>query len=285
MFVAVNGCQLFFDTYGSALSVQTDCVQEKVTILMIHGGPGIVDHTMYVEFWSRFSDVAQVVFLDQRGCGRSERSTPENWTLKQWADDIAEFCKILGIHKPIIAGVSMGGHVMCEYATRYPDQPGGLIFCNTEARVLLDEVCQKFKTLGGDQAADAAQRHLTSPDPESNKDYLQHCVPHYAKHAYTPAEIARCIQNLDVFYHYYKNFLTKFNYLAALSVIQCPTLLMTGELSPLHLSARAEEMRAAIKPTLAQLHFFKEAGAPVYKDSPQEAEEVVRGFLKGLSTK
>ena len=149
MFVTINGCRLFFDVYGSKLAITPNSAQEKPTLLVLHGGPGLVDHTLYVEFWSQFADIAQVVFLDQRGCGRSERSSREKWNLSQWANDIHEFCQQLGIEKPILAGISMGGHVMCEYISRYPEKVGGLIFCNTEAHFIPEDVYHQFAQLGG----------------------------------------------------------------------------------------------------------------------------------------
>lgn len=81
MYIDIRGCKLFFDVYGSKLDILADTVKEKPTLLVIHGGHGLADHTLYPEFWSQFQDVAQVVFLDQRGCGRSECDDPQQWNL------------------------------------------------------------------------------------------------------------------------------------------------------------------------------------------------------------
>ena len=72
MYITVNETKLFFDVYGSKLSIKPDKVEKKPTIIVLHGAHGCSDHTNYVEFWSQFSDIAQVIFLDQRGCGRNE---------------------------------------------------------------------------------------------------------------------------------------------------------------------------------------------------------------------
>lgn len=92
--------------------------------------------------------------------------------------------------------------------------------------------------------------------------------------------INRCKQHIEVFTHFYKNYIRSFDYLNDLKKIQCPTLFMVGASSPLHLPIRAEEMAKQIAPELVTLHSFKNAGAPVYKDSPEEAEKVVRHFLE-----
>ncbi|MEM9243323.1 MAG: alpha/beta hydrolase [Pseudomonadota bacterium] len=199
MYIKINGCQLFFDTYGSKLDIQKKSVEEKPTLLVLHGGPGIVDHTLYVDFWSQFSNIAQVIFLDQRGCGRSEKRTPAEWHLQQWADDAKKFCEVLNIAKPIIAGVSMGGHVMCDFITQYPSEAGGLIFCNTEAQFIVEEVCQAFGRLGGELAESSARQYFTAPSPESAKNYQEHCGKHLITRGfYTPEALTRCKQNMAV---------------------------------------------------------------------------------------
>jgi proline iminopeptidase len=283
MYITINQCRLFFDVYGSSLAIGPNSVKTKPILLILHGGPGLVDHSIYVEFWAQFADIAQVVFLDQRGCGRSDYRSAKEWNLETWADDVHIFCQTLGIEKPIIAGISMGGHVLCEFNSRYPEQAGGLIFCNTEARFIIDDICSKLGELGGTEVAEIARKQLTNPSPETAKLYQEKCVKFYAKNAYTSQELGRCLQNMEVFSHYYKNHISAFSYLDSLSTIQCPTLLMAGALSPLHLPARAKEMFAKIKPSLATLHIFEQAGAPVYKDSPEEAEKVVREFLEKLA--
>lgn len=279
MFITINNCKLFFDVYGSKLDIQPTLVKEKPTLIVLHGGHGMLDHTLYVEFWSKFSNIAQVIFLDQRGCGRSDKRTAAEWNLEYWADDLHEFCQILGIKQPILAGISMGGHVICEYIRHHADNVGGLIFCHTEARFILDDVCKKLAELGGAEIAEIARKQFTDPTPESAKAYQEKCVKYYGKNSYTPTEIARCVQQIEVFSHYYKNQILNFNYVADLKHIKCPTLFMVGELSPLHLPARAKEMADQITPELVTMHLFKNAGAPVYKEFPEESENVVRDFL------
>jgi len=105
MKVLVNGVRLFFDVEGAGLTPAGDVMREKPTLLLLHGGPG-ADHSLYKPAFSALSDVAQVVYLDHRGNGRSDRASEETWTLAQWADDVHEFCNVLGIENPIVYGAS-----------------------------------------------------------------------------------------------------------------------------------------------------------------------------------
>lgn len=282
MDITINDCKIFFDVYGSKLDILPDRVIEKPTLIVLHGGHGMVDHTVYVNFWSRFSDIAQVILIDQRGCGRSDQRNSSEWNLKQWAEDLHIFCRLLGINQPIIAGVSMGGHVMLDYIRRYPDEAQALIFCNTEAQFILEDVCAVMERKAGKNVAELLRKQFTQPTPETQKEYQQKCVPHYGKKGYTQNEVSRCIQHPEVFVHYCKDELLQFNYLDALDKIKVPTLLMVGQESPLHPPIRAFEMTDRIEKSLVEMHVFEGAGAPVYNDAPAEAEQVVRQFVRSL---
>ena len=119
MHVRVNGVRLFFDVEGLSLVPDGPAMREKPTLLMLHGGPGS-DHSIYKPDYAGLADIAQVVYLDHRGNGRSEDGPKEAWTLAQWGDDVRAFCDALGIVNPIVLGASFGGMVALAYATRHP---------------------------------------------------------------------------------------------------------------------------------------------------------------------
>lgn len=123
MKVLVNNAHLYFDVEGAGLRPQGAAMIQKPTLLLLHGGPG-ADHSLYKPAFSALADIAQVVYLDHRGNGRSDRTSEESWTLAQWADDVHAFCNSLDIQRPIVYGASFGGMVAMAYATRYPTHPG-----------------------------------------------------------------------------------------------------------------------------------------------------------------
>ena len=133
MHVSVNGVRLFFDVEGAKLVPDGPVMREKPVLLMLHGGPG-ADHSIYRPAYSALADIAQIVYLDHRGNGRSEDGPREGWNLAQWGDDVRAFCDALGIVDPIVLGASFGGMVALAYATRHPDHPSKLIVISTEAR-------------------------------------------------------------------------------------------------------------------------------------------------------
>jgi pimeloyl-ACP methyl ester carboxylesterase len=58
-------------------------IRAKPTLILLHGGPGF-DHMSYKPAFSALSDIAQIVYLDHRGNGRSSsagsRPLMDLWT-------------------------------------------------------------------------------------------------------------------------------------------------------------------------------------------------------------
>src|SRR6516162_668156 len=161
MRVLVNGVRLFFDVEGARLVPDGRHMREKPTLLLLHGGPGL-DHSLYKPALSTLADVAQVVFLDHRGNGRSDPGPNESWTLAQWADDVRAFCDALEITRPIVYGASFGGMVALAYATRHPDHPAKLVLVSTEAKggSHRERRVALFERLGGPEVGALARRRF-----------------------------------------------------------------------------------------------------------------------------
>src|SRR5262245_58636385 len=118
MHILVNGVRLFFDVEGAKLVPDGNAMREKPTLILLHGGPGC-DHSISKPAYSALADIAQVVYLDHRGNGRSDDGPRATWTLAQWGDDVRAFCDALGIVRPVVLGASFGGMVAAAYATRH----------------------------------------------------------------------------------------------------------------------------------------------------------------------
>lgn len=145
MHISINGTKIFFEVYGAKLDRSGPTLKEKPTFIFLHGGAGL-DHTPYIDFWARFSDVAQIIFIDQRGCGRSDISSQDKWNLKQWGHDVHDFCQALNIEKPIVGGISFGGYVALSYLIQFPNSPLGLILSDTEAHVNKERYLNKVSS-------------------------------------------------------------------------------------------------------------------------------------------
>ena len=188
MHVSVNGVRLFFDVEGAKLVPDGPVMREKPVLLMLHGGPGS-DHSIYRPAYSALADIAQIVYLDHRGNGRSEDGPKECWNLAQWGDDVRAFCDALGIANPIVLGASFGGMVALAYATRHPDHPSKLILISTEARggSYPDRRVELFERFGGPEVGALARRRFLEfrghPDQASRDAWRRLAMPLYFAHS------------------------------------------------------------------------------------------------------
>src|SRR3954451_11405195 len=158
MFISVHGVRLFFDVEGEKFVPDGPVMREKPVLLMLHGGPG-ADHSIYRPAYSALADIAQVVYLDHRGNGRSEDGPRERWNLAQWGDDVHAFCEALGITDPVVLGASFGGMVALAYATRHPTHPSKLVLISTAAAggSHLEHRVKLFERFGGPEAGAMAR--------------------------------------------------------------------------------------------------------------------------------
>ena len=112
-----GGVRLYVDVDGAGLVPDGRQMREKPTLICMHGGPGF-DHSAFKPAFGQLTDLAQVVYYDHRGHGRSDPRPSSEWTLDVWADDVVRLCDALGIEKPIVLGQSFGGFVAQRYIAK-----------------------------------------------------------------------------------------------------------------------------------------------------------------------
>jgi pimeloyl-ACP methyl ester carboxylesterase len=289
MRVSIGDVRLFFDVDGASLRPDGAHMREVPTLVLVHGGPGGGDHAWFKPLFGQLRDVAQVVYFDQRGCGRSDRSTPDRWNLAQWGDDIRAFCDALAIAKPVVLGVSSGGPVVMSYATRNPDHPGRLILCSATARWRIDRVLAAFERLGGAEARRIAERFWRNPNYENQVEYMRMAAPlivpvslkrpfNERDAAFLKNHLARPFSNQEVADFFFGREWKTFNLLPELKRIRCPALVLS-DADPLVGRDDADDMVAAMPGHLVQHEHFPEAGHGIAADAPARFFSVVRRFI------
>jgi len=284
MHVVVNGVRLFFDVEGASLVPDGPTMREKPTLVLLHGGPGF-DHSIYKPGFSTLADVAQVVFLDHRGNGRSDPGPRDRWTLAQWADDVRAFCEALGIARPIVYGASFGGTVALAYATRHPAHPAKLVLVSTEAagRTHLDRRVALFERFGGPEVGALARRRFVDDQTDAStlEDWLRLAFPLYTRTPRNPDVARRAVRHAEVL-----RWFTRpggeghtFNLLPALSRVQCPTLVLGGEEDPMTPIECQADIAAALPAHLVRFERFAGCGHAVVPDAPERAMAVIRAFI------
>ena len=287
MHVSVNGVRLFFDVEGTKLVPDGPVMREKPTLLLLHGGPG-ADHSIYRPAYSALSDIAQIVYLDHRGNGRSEDGPQESWTLAQWGDDVRAFCDAVGIVDPIVLGASFGGMVALSYATRHPDHPSKLILISTEAvgGSWPERRVDLFERFGGPEVGALARRRFLEvrgqPDQAWLDAWRRLAMPHYTRIPRDPDTARRAVNRPEVLRWFSRpgGESQAFNMLVELGRIRCPTLVLGGEDDPIHPIESQADIAAALPPHLVQFERFKDCRHAVIPDAPERAFAVIGDFIR-----
>jgi pimeloyl-ACP methyl ester carboxylesterase len=286
MHVSVNGVRLFFDVEGAKLVPDGPTMQEKPTLLLLHGGPGF-DHSIYKPAYSALADVAQIVYLDHRGNGRSEDGPREGWTLAQWGDDVRTFCEVLGIADPIVLGASFGGMVALAYATRHPTHASKLVLVSTAAAgdEYLERRVELFERFGGPEVGALARRRLLEeqghPDQASVQAWVRLAMPHYTRIPRDPDMARRAVNRPEVLQWFTRpgGESHSFNFFADLDRIQCPTLVLGGEDDPIHPIESQADIAAALPPHLVRFERFVDCRHACIQDAPEPTLAAIRRFI------
>ena len=141
------GVRLFVDIEGAGWVPDGPRLRQQPTLVLLHGGPGY-DHSGFKPLFSQLADVAQIVYVDHRGHGRSDRRPPAEWTLDTFADDVVRLCDALGIDQPIVLGQSFGGFVAQRYLARHPRHPGKVVLSSTSHHMGLARKPKAWSTKG-----------------------------------------------------------------------------------------------------------------------------------------
>src|ERR1700729_2922974 len=119
-YVEGAGAAIYFKTLGRGLP-----------LLLLHGGPG-ADHSDFLPALQPMARHCQLVLIDERGSGRSERlKNPKGYTLNHMVKDIERVRKHLRVRQFVVLGHSFGGILAQAYATRHPGRVLGLVLAGT----------------------------------------------------------------------------------------------------------------------------------------------------------
>jgi proline iminopeptidase len=272
------GVRLFVDVEGTQFVPDGPVLREKPTLVLLHGGPGF-DHSAFRPFFGRVADIAQVIYVDHRGHGRSDRRPPEEWTLDTFADDVVRLCDALGIARPIVLGQSFGGFVAQRYIDRHPAHPSKVILSSTSPHMKQERKEAMFARLGGEAARAACRRFWSEPNARTWAEYGVHCRHLYNTTPQDPDAGARTIHEFDILFRSAAGEQRTMNLLPGLAKAQCPVLVMVGSEDPVCPVADARDIAAALPPQWMQYREFPNVGHGAWRDDADAAFDVLRQFI------
>jgi pimeloyl-ACP methyl ester carboxylesterase len=272
------GVRLFVDVEGPQWVPDGARLREKPTLVLLHGGPGY-DHSGFKPLFSRLADVAQIVYYDHRGHGRSDRRPADEWTLDTFADDVVRLCDALGIVKPVVLGQSFGGFVAQRYIARHPAHAAKVVLSSTSPALNLERKLAMFERLGGPEARRVAATFWRTPSADTWAPYLRVCMPLYNTQSSPAGARERIVFNEPILFASAGGEQQTMNLLPGLAAAQCPVLVMAGALDPVCPLDDARDIAAALPAHRVQLAVFEQSGHGAWRDEPGAAFDRLRRFI------
>jgi pimeloyl-ACP methyl ester carboxylesterase len=276
MRVDVNGARLYFDVDGPGLVPDWGKMRDRPTVVLVHGGPGVWDHSYFKPDFAPLTEHAQVVYLDLRGHGRSDWGDAADWTFEACADDIRVFCDSVGIARPIVFGHSMGGPVVLLYGARHPGHAAGLVVQSGFARFDIPRLVEGFRRVAGDEVATLAERSYRGEEvSDAEWDRVRVAfgpqIPDEEQRARPRTNFELDAPGMDV--------LRRTDIVSQLGAITCPTLVAVGELDPVTPVEAAQEIVDALPQEVARLEVLAGAGHWPWKDDPARYFPMLVDFI------
>ena len=277
MRIGVGDIRLFFDADGAKLVPDGPWMRERATVLLLHPGPGF-DHGVFkVQLGPWLAAGTQVVYLDQRGGGRSDLGRPEDLRLDRWADDVREFCDALGIERPVVLGLGFGAVVALRYGARHPAHPAGLVLTAPVARIVPERSIAVFERLGGEEASAVAERFYRDMDEQAFGDFLRVCFPLLTGYGETSDVIVRADWRPEVLIGWMRGESRELDLRDELGAIRAPALVLAGEDDAWAPLESVREVAGGLHDG-ARFRSFPGARHSVVRDAPEAGEEL-RRFL------
>lgn len=284
MFANVNGYKIFFDVEGLQYVPDGPTMREKPVCLVLHGGPG-ADHSHYLPDLSPLSEVCQLIYIDDRNTGRSQRIDHTTNSIRQNVEDADALREYLGLDKVFVLGQSYGGMKAQYYAAHYPEHLYGVMLLSTGSNAAAiggERVAKHVKEFGTEEQL----RTWTSGDVFTGKmtfdEYLAIMLPLYHGKGKIKLDEAieasnRGLKNDNVVQFQFGTELASFDLRPDLKNVRVPCVLVCGEKDFICDYEANKEIADTIPG--AEFHSIPEASHEVLADYPEIVLPILKDFI------
>jgi proline iminopeptidase len=257
-------------------------------LIVLHGGPGD-DHHEFGDYLDTLGADHRLLFVDQRGQGRSGPSDPRTWTLQQMGADVVTLTKSEGLSRYAVLGHSFGSLVALQNAVDFPGQASQTVISSgfPSARYLehVDRMLASFEPEElREQVAASWAKETEIETPEEFAELLHDQLPFHFADPLDPriAEYERrsagTAYSADVLRHFAASGYGGIEVEDRLSEITQPVLVLAGRHDRACSVEAAEAMARGIPD--AELVVFEKSGHMTFVEEPALYVAVVRDFLR-----
>ena len=260
----------------NSLSVNEFGKKENQSIIFIHGFP--YDYTMWENQIRALQKNYYCVAYDVRGLGESYVGDGQ-YTMEAFVHDLYSIIDEMGLNKPVICGLSMGGYIALRAVEIDQSKFGGLILCDTRSEADNDEgklkraaAINMINVEGLDKYVDSSVPRTFSEEAVKRKKKAFVTTMDVAKRS-NPTGVKGCLIAMMG-----RTDTTKF-----LKKIKLPTLVLSGSFDVLTPPVMMRDMAVKIKGS--EFAIVPRAGHMSPIENPSMVNDMIKGFMGRLTGK
>jgi proline iminopeptidase len=259
------------------------------TLVCHPGGPGF--SSLYLSSLGGLDDELELVLLDPRGTGASDPARdPRRYAIDDYADDLEELRRHLGLERMQLLGHSHGGVAAVAYTARHPERVERLILASSLARFGSEQAAAMEAAIAAragepwyEDARDALETELRGDFSNAREltDLVLRMFPFYfaeygdEERAYV-ASLTADELSVQALRLWEREIFEHFDLRPLLVRLTMPTLVIAGS-EDFITGPRAAEDFAAIPG--AQSVILDGAGHMIFVEAPDRFREAVLSFL------
>lgn len=256
-------------------------------LIVLHGGPGL-DHHEFADYLDPLADRCQLILVDQRGQGKSDKVPEATLTLEQMAADVSALAHALGLERYVVLGHSYGAFVALQHAISFPGAAAATIVSSgiPSARFLasVEQNLQAFEPAElREQVIASWARERDATTQEDVAAIMHDQMPFHFANPRDPriAEFERrsgeAVYAPDVLRYFARQEYGAIEVEDKLASITQPLLVLAGRHDRTCVPEAAHAIAAGAPH--AELVIFEHSGHMTYVEENERYLEVVRAFL------
>jgi proline iminopeptidase len=255
-------------------------VGEGFPVILLHGGPGL-DHTHMSPWLDGLGDEFRLLYVDERGQGRSDRVEPATLTLEVFARDVDLLADALELERFALLGHSFGAIVATEHAIEVGTAAAYVISAGGDAsEKLMMDVDASLAAMGdsGKEIAASWEQEKSVQTEQELLELMTVQMPFHFAGEPPPGYSDRLIGTPEVLRHFAVNGYGDFDYVPDLARVSTPTLIIVGEHDRTTTPRAARVLSRGIPGS--ELVVVPGAGHMSFVEAPEVYLGAVRKFLR-----
>ncbi len=255
--------------------------------LVICGGPQLGHH--YMRRLDFLADAHELIYYDARGSGKTEMGDPSALTFASAVADLEGLRAGLGIERLSVLGHSLGGHLAYLYASTHPERVDALVLVDVGPPFAEDQASELGRSMTASRTPDDDARLAVIQASDAFGQREPKAVEDLILNIYAPFfRDRRSIESVELGFTaitaanvlgYEERLVASLpqeDPLSRLAMIDCPTLVVHGELDPI--PAAFGQLLADAIPD-ATFALLRGASHFPFVEDLDQFEQTVRTFL------